>query len=148
MLLSMLEAVDGGLCLLEALVVLSAPEVLEVMRRVLLCMLRQRNRSQRDASSPQHYDRSPRFSFRGRMVILQGTCRVLRRRWYCRASVNDDKNIVSLWPDRHRCQDFLDLGIAKEALQSRRVALVIGGNALTIAHTRPKQPGRSSRLRK
>ena len=73
MLLCMPEAVDGGLCLFEVLVVLSALEVLEVMRRVLLCMLRRRrNRSQRDGSSPQHYDRSPRFSYRGRMVILQG----------------------------------------------------------------------------
>ena len=35
-LLCMLEAVDGGLCLLDVLMVL---EVLEVMRRVLPCML-------------------------------------------------------------------------------------------------------------
>ena len=36
MLLSMLEAVEGGLCSLEVLKVL---EVLQVMRRMLLCML-------------------------------------------------------------------------------------------------------------
>ena len=39
MLLCMLEAVEGGLCLLNVLEVLEVPGVPEVMRCVLLCIL-------------------------------------------------------------------------------------------------------------